>query len=255
MLKVIKKVALCVPQIKKVVSERDILKVENNSLKNEVDTLKLEINYLKGLDDPKNWTRSRQRWINENPNASLTWGYQLNGDKFIEKIISYNSLQTERNILEIGPGYGRLLESLLKFNTKFKKYTGVDISNNNINYLKNTFKDNNISFILGDFENIGLEDRFDIVISSLTFKHLYPSFEKLLSNVYKHLTPGGWIFFDLIESGVPNSFFENGGVTYIRHYSKQEIDEILHHTSFKLVNYDNVIHDNEHSRLLVVARK
>jgi SAM-dependent methyltransferase len=213
-------------------------------------------NRVKALEDAPDpfWTKSRRRWINDNPTVGLTWGKKLSGDRFIEKIISYNTLKSNISILEVGPGYGRLLESLIKFNFKFKKYVGVDISSNNIEYLNKTFKDDRISFVLGDFERMVLVDRFDLAISSLTFKHLYPSFEKLLLNISQHLMVGGYIFFDLIED-VPVTYFENDGNTFIRHYTREEIDEILHQTTFQLVAYDKVIHDEEHHRLLVVARK
>lgn len=199
------------------------------------------------------WERSRVRWKSAPPNGGLTWGRIVTGEGFISKISSYNAFMERSVILEVGPGYGRLLKSLLQQGIPFKKYVGVDISAKNITYLKETFKADNIYFVQGDIESIILEERFDVVLSSLTFKHLFPSFEKALNNVVNYINPGGMFFFDLIEG--KRTYFEENGVTYIRHYTRSEIQQILRNVSLELVTFDEVKHDKEHSRLLVVARK
>jgi SAM-dependent methyltransferase len=222
--------------------------------KNDIGELIERIKLLEEATQPLSKKRSQQRWIAAPPDGGLTWGRQVSGDDFIKKVISYNVLNPKSTLLEIGPGYGRLLRSLLEQKASFRRYTGVDISIENIEYLKETFIDSRISFLLEDFENTALEDTFDIAISSLTFKHLYPSFEKMLSTISQHLVRGGWIFFDLIE-GTPRAYFEDDRITFIRHYSREEIDKILRRTDFYIVAYDQVVHDDEHTRLLVVAKK
>ena len=156
-------------------------------------------------------------------------------------------------MLEIGPGYGRLLKSVLEQGVPFKSYLGVDISLQNIDYLKEAFKGQNISFLHGDVENIILDKSFNIMFSSLKFKHLFPSFEKALKNVSRNLVDGGWVFFDLIEGD--KRYFEADEVTYIRHYTRQEINEILQRSYLTLVAFDEVMHDEDHVRLLVIGRK
>jgi 2-polyprenyl-3-methyl-5-hydroxy-6-metoxy-1,4-benzoquinol methylase len=85
---------------------------------------------------------AKTRWQNVEPDAGLTWGRQdINGDNFIQKVLVYGGFGREKNVLEIGPGWGRLLIALLKQNISFKSYTGVDLSAKNIEYLKRKYRD------------------------------------------------------------------------------------------------------------------
>ena len=61
------------------------------------------------------------------------------------------------------------------------------------------------------------------------------------------------LFFDLIEGN--SRYFEKDNTTYIRWYNKSEILEILKCVNLELVTFDQVQHDQDYIRLLVVARK
>jgi SAM-dependent methyltransferase len=196
--------------------------------------------------------QARKRWIEAKPTLHLSWNKEVTGEAFIKKILKYVTFQPDKNILEIGPGYGRLLKAILKENLSFKNYYGIDPSAENISYLKRIFTTPNIHFICGYAEDIRFDITFDIVISSLTFKHIFPTFEKLSYNVSTHMKKGGLIFFDLIEGNV--AFFDEDG-TYIKYYSRSQIKDILQHSMLELVAFDNVIHSPVHSRLLVIAKK
>ena len=91
------------------------------------------------------------------------------------------------------------------------------------------------------------------MISSLVLKHIFPSFEKALTHVSAHLNPGSIVVFDVIEGR--KQFFEPDDVTYIRYYTKEELTDIVERSSLQLVAFDEVLHDADHPRLLVVARK
>lgn len=197
--------------------------------------------------------KSRRRWRQSGPTTGLTWGIELTGHHFISKARAYNVFDHDKAILEIGPGYGRLLRACLEQNVPFRNYVGIDISIENVTYLQKAFPAPNIRFIQEDIETVSLDATFDVVLSSLTFKHLYPSFEKALRNVVYYVDPGGVILFDLIEG--ENSYFENHGEAYIRWYTRSEIADILDRLSLELVNFDQVQHHPEFSRILVVARK
>ena len=127
------------------------------------------------------------------------------------------------------------------------------ISARNVAYLTEQFTDPRIGFIYGDAESASLPQTFDVVISSLVLKHIFPSFEKALTNVSTYLNPGSIVVFDVIEGR--KQFFEDDDVTYIRYYTKEELAEILERSSLQLVAFDEVLHDADHPRLLVVARK
>jgi SAM-dependent methyltransferase len=196
--------------------------------------------------------RSQTRWLESSPNSALTWGEELSGDNFVSKVDSYGGFGLNKAVLEVGSGYGRLLKSCLELKVAFKQYVGLDISAKNIAYLWNTFKQENISFVQGNAENISFDTTFDTVISSLTFKHLFPTFEKPLKNLAKYVNDDGMFFFDLIEGN--RVYFEGDGLTFIHHYTRAEITEILSRCGLQLVAFDEVQHGPRHNRLLVSAR-
>ena len=196
--------------------------------------------------------RSRRRWREAQPDDRLTWMKTLSGKPFIDKLIEHDAFAADRNVLEIGPGYGRLLRSLLESGAPFARYFGVDLSANNLELLRRTFTDPRLTFIHEDVEKVRLEEPVDVIYSSLTFKHFFPSFEPALSNLRGALRPGGRIFIDLIEG--KKRYFEADGVTYLRFYERPEIVEILGRTGFELEAFDQVLHDEDHPRLLLIAR-
>jgi len=110
-----------------------------------------------------------------------------------------------------------------------------------------------VDVIVGDIVTVDLHERFDVVLSSLTLKHVYPSFETALRNVDRHLNPGATVIFDLIE-GDYAGFSPDDGITYTRAYSRVEVERILSTISLELVAFDEVEHHPECVRLLVVAR-
>jgi SAM-dependent methyltransferase len=224
-----------------------------------VDDLNRQVNVLFQIMEENTQTcqaladRSRERWKTTKPLVGLTWGKSLSGDNFVAKVSSYEAFAADKNILEIGPGYGRLLKSVLKSQTLFKIYLGLDISKENVEFLTKTYASAKVGFTLGDVEKTSLESKYDIVLSSLTLKHIFPSFEKSLANIANYLNSGAMLFFDLIEG--KQEYFENDRVTFIRMYSKEEVSGILDRVGLQLVKFDTVWHDKQHPRLLVVAKK
>src|SRR5436190_482760 len=136
-------------------------------------------------DDDANaalWERSRVRWRQSGPEFHLTWGREVSGDAFVLKMQQYEAFGPGKSLLEIGPGYARLLK-----------------------------------------------------------------------NVAGALNPGGLVFFDLMEGTAQD--FEHDGVTFLRHYTRLQVLEILEHCGLSLTAWDEVCHTPEHQRLLVVATK
>ena len=165
----------------------------------------------------------------------------------------YKAFGGDKVVLEIGPGYGRLLKSIQQKKLKFKNYIGVDISKDVTDYLIKQFSEKNIEFINADAEKVELKTKVDVVISSLTFKHLYPTFEKVILNLNNYVNSGGLYIFDLMEG--EGKSFENDGKTYIHKYTQKEVTEILSRCGLELVKFDEVKHDADHTRMLVVAKK
>lgn len=203
--------------------------------------------------DEELWEKTRTRWRESAPNCGLTWGMEINGHPFIKKLQEYIAFSEEKNILEIGPGYGRLLKSCLVFQVPFQQYVTLDISEKTTAFLKAQFPEQQYCFLRGDVENFVFTERFDIVFSSLTFKHLFPSFSNALVNLAKYMNTGGIIAFDLLEGD--SRVIEDDQVTYVRAYQQQEVLDILYMTPLEWMAFDHVTHAPNMKRLLVIARK
>jgi SAM-dependent methyltransferase len=199
------------------------------------------------------WERSRARWRAAKPDAALTWSKTISGHPFVSKVAEYGALGPTRTVVEVGPGYGRLLQALIERGESFREYRGIDLSAENVAYLKQQFAQGNVAFSDGDIETVDLGPSVETVISSLTFKHLFPSFERALQNIAQQLLPGGMVIFDLIEGS--RRHFEDDGVTYIRSYSRDEVRSILTSAGLELTAFDEVYHLPGRARLLVVARR
>lgn len=220
----------------------------------------------------------KMRWIESNPDSSLTWGEYISGDSFISKAKRYGIFHEKARILEVGSGYGRLLSSMLSMKVAFEKFTGLDISEQNIVALRQKFADESrVDFVRGDAESAFLSQHYTAVVSSLTLKHFYPTFESGLANISNYVTRDGVFFFDLLERKSnqmtklvkvavtrPRSLRDiarNGGVLdadgrgYIRSYGRNEVASIMRRIGFGRVTFDDVLHDTGRKRLLVIASR
>jgi SAM-dependent methyltransferase len=199
------------------------------------------------------WERSRSRWRDASPTANLTWDQELTGDAFVSKVAANGGFGPEADVLEIGPGYGRLHKACLDAGVEFRSYLGVDLSDKNVAHLTERFGSETVEFVQSDIESVELDRDVSVVISSLTLKHLYPSFEKALANVTRFVRPGGRFVFDLIEGD--RRYWEHDNATYIRRYTRSEVTEILERIGLTDVSFDEVEHSPGWSRLLVVATR
>lgn len=196
------------------------------------------------------WERSRHRWRVAEPDIQLTWGRNVSGQAFVDKVTEFIEFAPDRDILEIGPGYGRLLREILSRDLPFRSYRGLDLSQSVVTYLRDNFVDPRISFEQGDVETASIGP-FDIGMSSLVFKHFYPSFSAALENCVNALRRDGRFFFDLIEG--ERKYFQADGLTFISSYLRDEVEEILSSSGLGLIAFDEVWHDNAHRRLFVVV--
>lgn len=198
--------------------------------------------------------QARMRWRTARPAPDLTWDREPGGGAFIAKVAAAGGFGAERAILEIGPGYGRLLAAALAERVPFRAWTGLDLSRRNVARLTERFAGPRVTFLHGDVEALALPGPVETVISSLTFKHLYPTFAVAAKRIAGALVPGGLLVFDLIE-GTRQYFEAENGTTYIRWYERSEVTALLRDAGFSTVDFDEVEHDSEHRRLLVIARR
>ncbi len=125
-------------------------------------------------------------------------GYMSPGGKEeISRLLTGLDL-AEQTILDIGCGAGGITVSLVKDHGA-KKVVGVDVEEDVVNaatkrVLKNGLN-NNIDILLIDKSNLPFEDNyFDIVFSKDSFVHI-PDKEKIFTQVFKLLKPGGFFVF------------------------------------------------------------
>ena len=88
------------------------------------------------------------------------------GDRFIESM----RLDTNKTVLEIGVGTGRLA---MKVAPQCQTFCGIDISEKTVQRAKeNLAAYQNVNLICDDFMLHTFETRFDVIYSSLTFMHI-----------------------------------------------------------------------------------
>jgi ubiquinone/menaquinone biosynthesis C-methylase UbiE len=223
----------------------------------EIDTARSFRSLASVTEEKEVRSRVHARWGNARPTVNcLTWGREVAGDNFIAKAAEYGVFGEGRTVLEVGGGYGRLLEAAIRREMPFARYVAIDISEQNVRHLRERFPDDAIRVVHSPVESVRLDEPIDSVISSLTFKHFYPSFEAALQNLEPQLTPGAVVVFDLIEQHVEGelNYWECSG-TYTRRYTRPAIEAHLTASKLALVAFDQVTHDPGPTRLLVVAAK
>jgi SAM-dependent methyltransferase len=196
--------------------------------------------------------RSQERWASASPDEELTFGRALTGDAFVAKAELHGAFGDGKTVVEVGPGYGRLLDAALRRGVPFARWVGVDLSPHNVAHLRERFgSDDRCEFVNEDAERVALEARADTVLSSLTLKHFYPSFEAALANLVRQADPGATVVIDLIEG--ERRYFEDDARTYIRWYTRDEVTGIFQRCGCEVTAFDRVEHDPDHVRLLVVG--
>jgi SAM-dependent methyltransferase len=196
--------------------------------------------------------RSKSRWREAPPDPGLTWGVQVSGEPAVEAAERFGVFGPGRAVLEIGPGYGRILDAALRREVEFRRYVGLDLSEDNVSHLRARFGDPRVEFVHGDVESFSLDEPIDAAISFLTFKHIYPTFQAALENLRRQLRPGGQVVFDLIEGS--REYFHRDQVTFMREYTRAQAEQIVRAASLELVAIDQVEHAPGRTRMLVVAR-
>ena len=171
---------------------------------------------------------SQERWKGSELDENLTWGKILSGDSFVDALQSRVKFDGTQHILEIGPGYGRLLMSILGKRLPFRKYTGVELSRVRARALQAKFAMESIEFIHGDVNTVRLAEEADLVICSATFEHLFPDFTTALKNLMAHsLKADAKLAIDFIRGdeamACQSQVFEADGNAFVRVYSAAEL--------------------------------
>ena len=128
----------------------------------------------------------------------------LQAEKIFSAIEQKVKLNKQMQVLDIGTGTGLLL---IHFISKVKHITGIDNSEGMLNMLKEKAekaKIYNIDYLFFDADKDSLpENKFDLVVSSMTFHHI-EKVEDFLKEIYKSLKSGGKICIGVYMVGFLN---------------------------------------------------
>lgn len=133
-----------------------------------------------------------------------------------------------------GVGYGSYV---LAQNINTKTVQSLDISNDALNHAKQYFNDKKIDFKIKNLEDESLEDlqKADYFISFETIEHL-PTPEKYIEKISKAIKDDG-----LFIGSTPNEtimpFIQQNFLFHTRHFTVEQIDEILKKYGFNNVQY------------------
>lgn len=110
--------------------------------------------------------------INENndpvhdPKPLQDYMNKWDGKEFIDEM----QLDSNKSVLEIGVGTGRIAKKVAPF---CKSFCGIDVSPKTIEKAKlNLYDNSNVDLICDDFMTYDFKQNFDIIYSSLTFMHI-----------------------------------------------------------------------------------
>jgi phospholipid N-methyltransferase len=190
-------------------------------------------------------SKAISRWQNANEHIGLTWGCFLDTTEFINTLNKHIRDYTMLNILEIGPGYGRITESIKNSGLKINSYVGLDINQHNINKLEHKYPEYKFKLI-----DINTTDKdiateihvinYNIVICSSTFEHFYPNFNNVLNNIHKKNV---MYFIDFIDSNHNTYNWEqqsDNHNTYIRCYNRDALYESFTKCGYSVVDIDAI---------------
>jgi SAM-dependent methyltransferase len=198
-----------------------------------------------GADDG---ARAQRRWREDREfSVSLTWGAEMTGDTFVDAVLERVSFDPGVRILEIGPGYGRILTTLLDRKLSFESYTGLDLSASRSAALEAQFGEPRIRFETGDAASSRVGEGFALVVSSATFEHLHPSFERAAANLHAQLAPGGWLCVDFVQEDpemlVSHAWYEDAAVggAFVRVYARAELEDLAQRAGFRVGGVGSIV--------------
>ena len=109
--------------------------------------------------------------------------------EFYEKIISRNLCINGQNVLDMGTGTGVILRNMYSYGAK---WTGTDISDNQIEQAKILFKGMDIEYYVCSAENLDFKDNsFDVITACQCF--WYFDHEMIMPKLYRFLKEDGRI--------------------------------------------------------------
>lgn len=138
-------------------------------------------------------------------------------------------------ILDVGTGRGELIIYLKEAFKNYEEIIGIDSSKKSIEFCREQFKDNNVSFMEMNGDNMGFaEETFDTVCISNSLHHMNSEeMHKVLNEMKRVLKPEG--FFIICEMYRDNQSPSQMSHVYLHHLSAEmdRLRGITHNDTFK----------------------
>ena len=189
---------------------------------------------------------SQVRWKGDEDARGLTWGSMMTGDSFVDVVTRHHAFTGAETIVEIGPGYGRLLRTILERRLPFARYLGLELSAARVERLTQELGSSQIAFANGDVMRDALTVRPDVVLCSSTFEHLFPSMTKALLNLRAAAAPDCTLFVDFIQNqgddalDISRAYFERT-TAYIRMYARAELERLFTEAGFRVRAIESIV--------------
>lgn len=157
-------------------------------------------------------------------------------DEVFQELITRCGLDSNKKVLEIGPGTGQATEPILKTGCD---YTAIELGENFTSFMKNKFGSyQNFRIINADFEQYAFDDNvYDLVYSAATIQWI-PE-EIAFSKTYQALKPGGYLAMFMTrsdETSLNTSLRSEIDKVYSKHFHvnqkyncKMEYENALHY--------------------------
>lgn len=147
-------------------------------------------------------------------NLLLSFG---NDEKWRRRAVWESVKETDRFILDVGTGSGKLLKTYLKTH-KFQKATGIDFCGPLLDMAKAELAGHTeVSLRQEDILKMKIDEKFDIISSSFVLRSIAGQLEEFFSKVYSLLNPGGrYMILELTRP--PNPFLKCLFVPYLKIY-------------------------------------
>jgi ubiquinone/menaquinone biosynthesis C-methylase UbiE len=154
---------------------------------------------------------------------------ELTGERFLPQqqgVIAYEHLSrylfvvhqlnlNDKKVVDLASGEGYGSEILSRYASHV---TGIDINYDVVKHANNTYKKENLEFIVGSASEIPLPDNFaDVFVSFETIEH-HSKHNEMISEIKRVLKPNGILF---ISSPDKRNYTENTG--YINQYHVKEL--------------------------------
>ena len=198
-------------------------------------------------ETPRGWEEIRKPlspWI--------SFGKEFDAFREIDYLedLGINLKDCEIEILEVGFGYSRFLDSLVQLRGIPKSYTGIEINPFWVEEAKTKYPQEiyNFEFKTGDVRDkpllVNLGRKFDLIVALEVFQYLAPTFEETLRDLNALSKEGGYLCFTIIERPRNQERIRREYTFFERSYDPKEIKDFLERSGWIIVKSLRIYYRN-----------